>query len=484
MQPATPAAFDISLSPDAAGANAPVTLRFDDSGTHLFVSRYQQLDAPNWLLEHAIDLSGSALLVILLLLLALVLRVLRRPQLLGHLHCRRCNYDLTRLDHPIPSLCTECGTSTAAHPPRPGASLSRRLLLPLGTLVPLLILAALTFNQFCESPRPGNTAWPFDAMRRVVPFWPFARVTPALASGMQHFVYPLSASATAPPRPFTLRGELPLSSPDGNTIAWCQFDQLNNWAIQAHFASLATGNTRTVTLGTNADGFPKAQGFTPDGREALFTLSSLVQTPPSDPAATSTPITVTLLAVAASDGAVRKIGSAPTTALRASANSWNVPHVLAAMDASGSWAMLARHTNATGNIVLTPLNGQPTDVPLTPSRGGTSDTLMRFLTPTTLITDTHSVDATTGALLPTPQASVTWSARYSGIERATLLRSDVPTNITLNFSVSQGDVNTGQLCVSPDGRWAAAEIYATVGTRIDTIAVRVWSLPAPPSPTP
>lgn len=480
MQPATPAAFDISLSPDPAGANAPVILRFDDSSTHLFVERYQQLDPPDWWLHYALDVSGYGFLALAILFIFILLRILRRPQLLGHLHCRRCNYDLTHLDQPTPALCPECGTSTAAHRPRAGSATSRRLLVPLGTLLPLLSLAALTFAHFCESPRPGNIAWPFDAARRIVPFWPFARIPAPSTMGLKVFVYPLSASTSdRTPRPFELSrlgGELPVSSPDGNILAWCQFDQWNDWKIEAIFADLTTGRTRTVSLGTNADGFPKVQGFTADGREALFTLSGLVGTPAEDPNAPSAPISVRLLAVAADTGAVRTIGTAPSIALRGGASSWNVPQVLAAMHNDGSWAMLARHANVTGNIVLAPAGVSPADIPLGMWRGDINDGLLHFIAPTTVATEKYTIDTTTGTVTARPPTQIAWSALGTGTA-SPLTRDGTPTGIVLDLAVANGSVDASQVQVSPDGRWAAAQVFAPVTNRIDTVGVRVWVLP-------
>lgn len=88
------------------------------------------------------ELLGGALTLLVLAYLLVLLRVLRRPQIRGTPHCRKCNYDVTvqapasvlprsERRYPAPgTLCPECGTDLSRKRPRRGRTSARRLLVP------------------------------------------------------------------------------------------------------------------------------------------------------------------------------------------------------------------------------------------------------------------------------------------------------------------------------------------------------------------
>lgn len=66
---------------------------------------------------------GFCLAILTLACAVACVRILRRPQLAGHPHCRRCNYDLVgATDGP----CAECGTDPTRSRPKVGKSRRRR----------------------------------------------------------------------------------------------------------------------------------------------------------------------------------------------------------------------------------------------------------------------------------------------------------------------------------------------------------------------
>lgn len=101
---------------------------------------------------------GGVVMGIIFLMTAMqARRIVKRRQRLGHLYCRRCNYDVgTQAGSAAPSgsataavsdgkpeaRCSECGLDLAARPPKPGRRTRSRLALPIGLLVVLAGLYA------------------------------------------------------------------------------------------------------------------------------------------------------------------------------------------------------------------------------------------------------------------------------------------------------------------------------------------------------
>lgn len=83
-----------------------------------------------------------ALLVIVLATLAIIgVRVLQKPRIVGHRHCRRCNFDVEGL---VAKICPECGCDLAKRRPVLGRSRARRFGVP--ALVTLLIALPCFFG--------------------------------------------------------------------------------------------------------------------------------------------------------------------------------------------------------------------------------------------------------------------------------------------------------------------------------------------------
>jgi hypothetical protein len=76
--------------------------------------------------------------IVLLIAFLRIRRILHTPQLAGHPHCARCNYNLT--GHRS-GPCPECGVDPAHRKPRPGRTTRRRLAPWLATSIPLVIAA-------------------------------------------------------------------------------------------------------------------------------------------------------------------------------------------------------------------------------------------------------------------------------------------------------------------------------------------------------
>jgi hypothetical protein len=326
----------------------PVDFSPDESV--MFVSVLTLREAPfKWWREHQADIGALVLLLALLMAAWWVRRVWRRPRAAGRWYCRRCNYDVTReapaLERVAPATvaqCSECGSGIGPASSVAGTTRLRRLIpvalatIVIGGLCVWRITAGLTTATL------GKAAWPLDAVRRVIPGWPLARIE-------------LVDEWTTRVRCFDTRTWRELGVIDkgwsshrstfrGDRLLWTELNEANGWNNDLIIAPADGTPPKRVRLGTNRDGFASLVGFTGDQREALVVMNGLVDLPVSWSAAAAPAgtTTVRLLGVDLSTLAVREIGRIQAAAIQNAPNQWSIPIVGGAAEGgeSGAWAML------------------------------------------------------------------------------------------------------------------------------------------------
>lgn len=314
----------------------------------MFVSVVTMRPVPwKWWKEHQADIGAGVLVLVVLLAAWWVRRVWRRPRVAGRWYCRRCNYDVTR-DTPVDGAaaatlaqCPECGTGIEPGAAAAGTTFRRRVL-PVA-IATLLVggVCVWRINAGLTNATLGKPAWPLDAVRRVIPGWPLARLE------------------IVEPRSFRIRcfdtqtwRELGViekgwsssrSTFRGDRLLWTEQDAANGWNNDLVIAPTDGSPPRRARLGSNTDGFASLVGFTGDGREALVVMNGLIPPPTYD---SDTPpdgtTTVRLLGVNLQTLAIREIGRIRAAAIQQAPNQWSIPIVAGAAEggASGAWAML------------------------------------------------------------------------------------------------------------------------------------------------
>ncbi|MCA9310948.1 MAG: hypothetical protein KDA21_07070, partial [Phycisphaerales bacterium] len=91
------------------------------------------------IVSHWPELLGVVLGVVLLVALVRFVSVMRRPQVVGRVYCRGCNYDVSD----TPETCPECGRALAKVPARRGRTRRRRLVRPAALAGVAMVLYAL-----------------------------------------------------------------------------------------------------------------------------------------------------------------------------------------------------------------------------------------------------------------------------------------------------------------------------------------------------
>ena len=301
-----------------------------------------------WWKEHQADLGAGVLLLTLLLAAWWARRVWKRPRAAGRWYCRRCNYDVTRdaaAGESAPAAtvaqCPECGSGIGPATSVAGTTRLRRLI-PAALAVCVIAGVCLwRINAGLTTATLGKPAWPVDAVRRVIPGWPLARL-----DIVEERVFRVRCFDTQTWRELgtiekgwsSMRSTL-----RGDRLLWTEQNAANGWNNDLIIAPTDGTPPTRVRLGTNSDGFASLVGFTSDQREALVVMNGLVPPPTygSDTPPDGT-TTVRLLGVDLNSLAIREIGRIQAAAIQNAPNQWSIPIVGGAAEGgvSDGWAML------------------------------------------------------------------------------------------------------------------------------------------------
>lgn len=323
-------------------------VEFSPDESVMFVSVVTTRAVPwKWWKEHQADIGAGVLVLVVLLAAWWVRRVWRRPRVAGRWYCRRCNYDVTR-DTPgddaaavTIAQCPECGTGIGPGAAVAGTTLRRRVL-PV-TIAALLVsgLCLWRINAGLTNATLGKPAWPLDAVRRVIPGWPLARI-----AIVEEQMFRVRCFDTRTWRELGLvetKWTSWRSPMRGNRLVWTEQDAASNWNNDLIAAPTDGSPPKRARLGTNSDGFASLVGFTSDEREALVVMNGLIPAPRygSDTPPDGT-TTVRLLGVDLQTLAVREIGRIRAAAIQQARNQWSIPIVGGAAEGGegGAWAML------------------------------------------------------------------------------------------------------------------------------------------------
>ena len=348
-QPAAPD-LTIPIPVDGKGVALSPPVEFSPDEGVMFVSVVTKRAAPfKWLQEHQADIGAAVLLLVLLIATWWARRVWRRPRAAGRWYCRRCNYDVTRdavagesaAAATVPQ-CPECGRSIGPATSVAGTTRLRRLI-PVA-LTTLLIggLCLWRINAGLTTATLGKPVWPLDAVRRVIPGWPLARIE--LVDEWATSVRCFDTRTWRELGVIEKGWSSDRSTFGGDRLLWTELNQANGWNNDLIVAPTDGTPPKRVRLGTNSDGFASLVGFTGDEREALVVMNGLVDPPAtwSAAAATDGTTTVRLLGIDLNTFAIREIGRIRAAAIQNAPNQWSIPIVGGAAEGgeSGAWAML------------------------------------------------------------------------------------------------------------------------------------------------
>lgn len=421
----------IPITPDAAGVIPYPSVDFDPSSHYLLHSRIATPPTP-WWTANRVDVFAVATLLQLLLAAFILRRIASRPQLPRHLHCVRCNYDLTTAPR---STCPECGADLTRHPPSPGRTRLRRLRLPALTLLPPLLTTSFLTARDLTFSNPG-APWPHPIVGKAIPFWPLGQAplpsrppTPVLD------LYPLPSGPAIHLAPDTYSSVLftPDATPETMKLAWLESSEHNNWRLEFVLFTLATRTSARVTLGESSDGRALLHRFTPSGADAIVTITSLTSTDNRGA------LPVRILAINTTTLAVRELGAASTTATNTGPSIWQAPRLDAAASDTNPprWALLTLEGPSSHHLIT----GGPSEPPLT-------------LTSHTLGADGRLVSLPPQAQPPLLPSSITFAP-------AALPASPYFTDTAL----------------SPDGRWYAVVDFNSPPATPLSGEIRLYKLP-------
>jgi hypothetical protein len=346
-----PAAPDlvVSIPVDGKGMAMSPPVEFSPDESVMFVSVVTQRAVPfKWWKEHQADVGAGVLLLVLLIATWWARRVWRRPRAAGRWYCRHCNYDVTRdaaaresAPAATVSQCPECGSGIGPATSVAGTTRIRRLI-PVA-LTTLLIggLCLWRINAGLTTATLGKAAWPLDAVRRVIPGWPLARIE--LVDEWSTRVRCFDTRTWRELGVIEKGWSSHRSTPRGDCLLWTEQDAANGWNNDLIIAPTNGTPPTRVRLGTNSDGFASLVGFTGDGREALVVMNGLIPPPTYGSAAPPDgTTTVRLLGIDLSTFAIREISRIRAAAIQNAPNQWSIPNVGGAAEggASGAWAML------------------------------------------------------------------------------------------------------------------------------------------------
>jgi len=307
--------------PDARATLDSPTPTWTMDGQRILVERLVDARPWPWLDNHRADFGVIALVVGLAIASWWTVRTVRRPRAAGRTYCRRCNQELD-ISVRLPERCPECGSQLGQKQRVIGRRLAWRLLpLPLAAIAialagALAIRGTLLWSTLAPF-RPFE-AWPNAFFVRFAS-WPLWRVPrqfayAALATRVDIIDCPPSnelrhLSHCVIQKPAA--GEW-VASDDGGILAWAVFDPTSGWNQEIRWFDTVAQQSHTKVIGSNADGFVRVCGFTPDGRSIVARRDRLVG--PATSAATA-PYPVEIVVVDMSNGAVRVVAESEAIAI-------------------------------------------------------------------------------------------------------------------------------------------------------------------------
>jgi hypothetical protein len=265
-----------------------------------------------------------------LVLVRSVVRLLRMPRIAGRAYCRRCNHDLDggRGGEPCPECgCIQHGRERAV----PTWRRRETLLLGLSLLV-MVVGAGRVMTRVHWAPAAlgsRGAAWPVASLESVKG-WPLWRVWQRSHLVRRAVVARRDSSGrwSAGPEVFLPDGWWELSH-DGQWIAALRFEASSGFIPTLEWWATDTGERRALVLGTNADGFYKPCGFTPNGAIVVGLLRLVTV---DDPAGQSTtPVSMQVELIDPVTEARSLIGEGTMTATW-DGSGWSLPTLLLAAD--------------------------------------------------------------------------------------------------------------------------------------------------------
>jgi len=265
-----------------------------------------------------------------LVLVRSVVRLVRMPRIAGRAYCRRCNHDLDggRGGEPCPECgCIQHGRERAV----PTWRRRETLLLGLSLLV-MVVGAGRVMTRVHWAPAAlgsRGAAWPVASLESVKG-WPLWRVWQRSHLVRRAVVARRDSSGrwSAGPEVFLPDGWWELSH-DGQWIAALRFEASSGFIPTLEWWATDTGERRALVLGTNADGFYKPCGFTPNGAIVVGLLRLVTV---DDPAGQSTtPVSMQVELIDPVTEARSLIGEGTMTATW-DGSGWSLPTLLLAAD--------------------------------------------------------------------------------------------------------------------------------------------------------
>jgi hypothetical protein len=260
-----------------------------------------------------------------------VLRLVRMPRIEGRAYCRRCNHDLDggRAGEPCPECgCIQHGRERAV----PTWRRSETLLLGLSLLVMVVgagrLITRVQVQSAGQALASRGLAWPLASLQSV-DGWPLWRVWRPQDDVRRAVVVRRDSSGrwSAGPEVFLPDGWWELSH-DGQWITALRFEASSGFVPTLEWWATDTGEHHALELGTNADGFYKPCGFTPNGA-IVVGLQSLVF---GDPSGTSlSPFSMRAELIDPVTEARSLIGEGTMTATW-DGSGWSLPTLLLAAD--------------------------------------------------------------------------------------------------------------------------------------------------------
>lgn len=391
-QPAHIEASECELELPRAWATQGVhTPMWSRDGSRLFVEREVDSRWWPWLSDHRADAGALLAIGAAIVLVWWVRRVLLRPRTVGRLYCRGCNHDMNggTAGVPVPERCQECGRLASARNCTRGRPRWFRLA---SVSAPALVAAGMGIAFVVSGTQLGSTgrfgllsAWPLEACSRFAS-WPLWRSenTDVIVRRVDAFQVDSGVAMRWLAMADVGRSMDWCVSDDARTVAWSQFDQLNNYRNEVCWLDVDTGAARRIELfGRNLGGFEQVCGFTPDGRSFVVRWNAIPDGAMTPDAQSHVQGAATVYLVDVDTGVSRALGQANHTLTFESSNS-RAMHPSAAAVGPGPehrWATVTmlrqstRQRGATGMLLADLTVGTQAGVRQVPLQSGAAITL-------------------------------------------------------------------------------------------------------------
>ncbi|MFO0827279.1 MAG: hypothetical protein U0572_03930 [Phycisphaerales bacterium] len=346
--------------PDPASTVGWLAPQWSANGQRILVERYVDARAWPWFDEHRADLGPALALSGIAIGVWWCVRTLRRPRMVGHSYCRRCNQALDSSRAP-PARCPECGAALSARRIVIGRSWARRLV-PVALLAIVMTLSGAFLAKGSIATSSAKTvqigdAWPVAALDRFS-WWPLWRAEMPRRMAIRVDVAELTESGG-----LRLVGTTPTmlgtnasvcASDDGRVLAWAVFNESNGWRHEIRWFDVDANRTGSAIIGTNSDGFIRVCHVLDDGNSIIVRRDRNVVAPDSL-AAADVAYPVDVLVVDRATGRASVVATSDAVATNIGPSSWRIEPGVAAVSSGPK----ARWATMTLPSLQTPKTGAP-----------------------------------------------------------------------------------------------------------------------------